>query len=403
MQLEIHIPENWPPEANTAKGPQPAWQVREAHGRIARFGRGLPAAPAQGGRCRLVLPAGRVTLSHLRPPAQNRKKFMQALAYAVEDRIMADPDSVHVAAGPLLENGDMPVAIVERVWLRRVLDAVAAAGLDPERAECEIHRLARQENEWRVVWRGHGGFLRQDAFLGMVLDGGGEREPPLGLALALGEAEPKPASIRVHSDEAALPDVAQWSSVLGVPVAAAGTWEREAAAGGIDLLQGDFAPVGAGREWLSRLRPALALGGALVVLYLGFAVADWMMLRQEKTSLLAGMELSFHSAFPEARVVVDAPLQMSRNLAGLRHAAGQPDRGDFMPLLAAVAPLLSGDAQVRRIEYQPGSLKIALQLSGKTAFDALKARLQTLPQARLESGPAGAAGSEAQLTVSARR
>lgn len=397
--LEIYIPENWPPEPGASESGEPLWQLREAHGRIARAGRGLPDTLAHAGRCRLILPAGRVTLSQLRLPAQNRKKFMQALAFAVEDRIMADPESVHVASGPVQESGDMSVAIVERAWLRRVLDTLRASGLQPGRAETEIHCVPLEEKEWGVVWRGHGGFLCQGAHHGMVLDGGSEQEPPLGLRLAVGESGVKPASIRVHTDQADLPDMAQWALRLGVPVKPGGQWERGVATGGIDLLQGDFAPASPVREWLPRLRPALVLAGVLVATHIVFSVVDWTVLRHEKKTLLAGMELGFRSAFPGAKVVVDAPLQMSRNLAGLRHAAGQPDPGDFMPLLASVAPLLGNDARVRHLEYHAGSLKVGLQLPGAAALDALRTRLQILPQAHLDGGPAVGAGLEAQLTV----
>lgn len=404
MLLEIYIPEAWEPaspERGEADGGSFFWQLREAQGRVARSGQGTLGALPQAEHCRVILPAGRLTLSFVRPPAHNRKKFMQALPYAVEDRIMADPETVHVAAGPVLANGDMPVAIVARVWLRALLETLRGAGLNPGQAEVETQCVPWQENRWSVVWRARGGFLRQSAYYGLALDGGSEHEPPPGLRLAVAEAASKPASLHLYNDQADMPDVVQWSSLLGVPVKPVGAWERAAqgTGGGINLLQGEFAPAGPMRDWLPRLRPALLLLGVLAALHLAFSTADWAMLRHEKQTLTASMEQSFRSAFPEAKVIVDAPLQMSRNLAGLRHAAGQPDRNDFLPLLANVAPLLGGEARLQHMEYQQGTLKMSLTLANGAAADALKSRLYGVPGARLETGNAGASGLEVQLTL----
>jgi general secretion pathway protein L len=90
--------------------------------------------------------------------------------------------------------------------------------------------------------------------------------------------------------------------------------------------------------------------------------------------LQADMAASFRQAFPEARVVVDAPLQMRRNLADLRHAAGQPDSSDFLPLLAKVAPIISGVAQIQSMQYEHGMLKLELRLHSGSLAD-LRPRL----------------------------
>lgn len=400
MLLEIHIPETWT-AASPQAGEDLSWQLREESGRVARSGHSALNALPCVEHCRIVLPAGRVTLSSVRPPTHNRRKFMQALPYAVEDRIMVDPETVHVAAGPLQENGEMPVAIMERAWLRALLEALRGAGLNPGQAEVETLTAPWRENTWSLVWRGHGGFLRQSTHGGLALDGGGKHEPPPGLGLAVAEA--KPAAIHVYADQAEMPDGVQWSSLLGVPVKPVGAWDRAAqGSGGIDLLQGEFAPAGPMRDWLPRLRPALLLLGAMAVLQLAFSVADWTMLRHEKQKLTASMEQSFRAAFPDAKVIVDAPLQMGRNLAGLRHAAGQADRNDFLPLLASVAPLLGGEVRLQHLEYQQGVLKMNLTLANGAAFDTLKTRLQAVSGARLEAGKTLPSGLDATLTLGVR-
>jgi general secretion pathway protein L len=89
------------------------------------------------------------------------------------------------------------------------------------------------------------------------------------------------------------------------------------------------------------------------------------------------MEKSFRAAFPDARVVIDAPLQMQRNLADLRGAAGQPSPLDFLPLLARAATALDADSRsgLRAIQYEGSQLKLEVALPDRAAAEALVARL----------------------------
>ena len=112
-QLEIHIPENWPPNPQEEAGTATlfTWLLRSEDGKLVRSGQGALDAMPPAAHCHIVVPASRVLLSSVQLPAQNRKKFMQALPYAVEDRIMADPESIHVAAGEAQGNGAMPLVL----------------------------------------------------------------------------------------------------------------------------------------------------------------------------------------------------------------------------------------------------------------------------------------------------
>lgn len=62
------------------------------------------------------------------------------------------------------------------------------------------------------------------------------------------------------------------------------------------------------------------------------------MLEGQKQKLNAAMESRFRAVFPDAVAVVDPSLQMRRKLAELRHGAGLPDDGDFLPIKRNVLP-----------------------------------------------------------------
>ena len=399
-QLEIHIPENWPPEQQEEAGSETlfAWLLRGENGKPMRSGQGALDAMPAAAQCHIVVPASRVLLSSVQAPARNRKKFMQALPYAVEDRIMTDPESVHVAAGEDQENSEIPLAIVDRAWLRQVLNGLKNSGIKPVRAEVETLLAPCKTGVWALIWRGNGGFVRQGPHSGLPLDGGDADHPPAALQLAIEEAaDNQPASIQLHLDGASAPNLGAWSSGLGVPVTSGGEWQWPASAEhGINLLQGEFAAGRTRADWLPRLRPAFMLASLILGLHVAFTLGDWAMLKFEKHRLTTSIEQSFRKAFPDAKVIVDAPLQMSRNLAGLRHSAGMAEQNDFLPLLARVAPMLGTEARLRGLEYQQENLKIRLILPNPAAAESLRA---SLPQARFTVGNSSPAGLETELTI----
>jgi general secretion pathway protein L len=139
----------------------------------------------------------------------------------------------------------------------------------------------------------------------------------------------------------------------------------------------DLAPRAKFREWWPKIRPAA------VILLFAFAIEaigtniEWAMLAHEKKSLDQDMARSFHAAFGEASTLVNAPLQMRRNLAELRHAAGLQDDGDFLSLLDAAAPELGKlpVGSVQALHYESGRLDVDLKLARGGGLGNLRWRL----------------------------
>lgn len=108
---------------------------------------------------------------------------------------------------------------------------------------------------------------------------------------------------------------------------------------------------------------------------------------QERDALAAkqaGVRNALTQTFPKVQVVVDAPVQMERELAGLRQAAGSVSPRDLEPLLAAAGAALPAGQRPHALEYSTGELR----LRGVT----LTAEEQTSVATRLQ-----AAGYSARL------
>ena len=336
-----------------------AWTLFDARGEVLRremtpFA-GLPRAE----EVELALPAARVLFARLRLPKVNAATIRELLPYAVEDRLLGDPSQIHAVAGARNARGETVVAVVDREWLRAMLDALARAGLRPASAWSESALLAGGHGDWHVVWGAQRGMLVDDEGIAATFDRGPGL--PLAVRLAIDEASQRgdrPQKVRVHTwGNEPLPDLAAWAGETGIAFEPGTQWEKliagEPAVGSINLLQGEFAPR-SGRAGPRLPRAALWLAGAIALLQLGFTAFDAWRLERERSTLESQREAIFRSAFPEAKVVVDPDLQMARNLAELRRARGQAGGDEFLVRMTEAARAAPGG--VRSAEYANGKL-----------------------------------------------
>jgi general secretion pathway protein L len=303
--------------------------------------------------------------------------------------------------------GERLIAVLDREWLASALAELASFGIKPDRAIVESALVAGDEGTWTVVWSGDGGFAALGGVEAIALDASVDGRPPLGLKLALDErrrAGSGPRAVRLLTAGAAdAPETAKWSESLHVPVAMAGKWLPEdsdpRAAVCADLLPGSRAGGWVADGWLARLRPAAALVAALVAAHVLVTLGDWARLAYEARSLRTETEAAFRKAFPEAKAVVDPVLQMRRNLADLRRAAGEPDPTDLVPLLAKLAPALAAaGARPQSLRYERGELQLELVVASGETRERLASRLH-VPGMRVRIERVATGGGEPHATV----
>ena len=144
----------------------------------------------------------------------------------------------------------------------------------------------------------------------------------------------------------------------------------QAAASAWDLAQFDLANSGRTRA----LRKAGTLAGALLrapqwraarwgalLLVLAHLVGLNAWAWQERQTLAAkqaGVRNALTQTFTQVQVVVDAPVQMERELALLRQSAGSMSASDLEPLMAAAAQALPAPWQASAIDYAAGELRL---------------------------------------------
>jgi general secretion pathway protein L len=182
---------------------------------------------------------------------------------------------------------------------------------------------------------------------------------PLALRVALDEASARgerPEAIRVHAEGGApLPDLERWSAEAGLPFSPGTQWEAIArgrpAAQSIDLMKGELSQDEGRRSRVPRA--AVVLLAVILGLQLAFSALQGLKLQRERDDLERRREAVFRGAFPEARVVVDPDLQMSRNLAELKRARGLAAGDDFLAQMTRAA---REARPVKAVEYANGRL-----------------------------------------------
>ncbi|WP_042266047.1 type II secretion system protein GspL [Paraburkholderia heleia] len=332
------------------------------------------------------------------PPLKG-PRLRQALPNVVEDHLIQDAQTCHLALDPRrLADGRQVVAAIDRGWFRFLLEGFTAAGHRNLRAVPVARCLPAAQavetvQQVQVTEPAGPGAAPDGAAAGtpatepaaepvtacvlghvvatapMLLPGvapepaAATAQAALELAIvrgALAEGFAVPAA-SIAATVTALAGGAPVSAYVltnlpGEPVSAAAraslaaalpgaqtlTFEalaRRALACRFDLCQFEFAsqPWRLDRATLRRLRvPIVLVAASLVVAVVG-ANIQWLMMARQRDAISAQMTELLLNAFPKTTVVLDPAGQMARQLQQLRLAAGEPSPDDFLALSDGLA------------------------------------------------------------------
>jgi general secretion pathway protein L len=344
------------------------WVTIGKQGEVLASGSANLSQPPVAGPCEVVLASDLVSLERVAVPASQQRKLGSALRYLVEELALPDPERLHVAAAPAPERGALCLGIIDRQWLRSLLENLRGAKLAAAAAYPETLLPTLLPHTWTVVWQNGEGFVRTGESEAVALDATQDNGAPSNLRLALQQARTtgtRPNALMVRcARRAAPPDTEAWSAALDVPVELGPEWHWADAQPrpALELLQGEFAARGGAAPWLQRLRRPAILAALLLALGSVTLALDWWAKVRERNALLEEMRAVYREAFGERAVVVDAPLQMARALADLRQRAGQVGPGDFTALLGVAADILPGAGQyVETLAYDGTALTVTLR------------------------------------------
>ena len=351
--LRVRIGEQWPQDLRAP------WALLDDAGQLSQSGEGEPGQWPAASRCELILSAAQASWLQASLPKLPRGERASALAYALEDRLVREPDSQHLTPlGPL--QGRVDVLVMARDRLRQVLAPLAVAGHQVAAAYSELQVAASGPGAHLTVYS-DGAVLRVDDGPPLALDVDGERPPPMLATLMEAVPRGEGARLTVHAPvKTTLP----WLPAAEARPGAPRTWyDRPDDA--VSLLHGEFAPRRAGDQWLRRLRPAALALLVLMLADVAVALGQWGWLRYRLAAREQDIATAFASAFP-GTPLVDAGLQVRRQLDATRAAAGQLRSDDALALMADLAEAMPG-MQVRSVRFESGRLEVVVPESAALA------------------------------------
>ena len=332
------------------------------------------------------LPRGTLSKNFLSESSSPRLRAI--LDGLLEERLLDDPAQLHFALAPSARD-DAPVwvAVCDRAWLRTALQTLEQVGRPVSRIVPEFAPLGVAAGTAASVGRAEldsdgdgnrdGNGAASDAALHVIgtpesahivfANASGVTVLPLSHASVVLAAWPALSPILAEPAVAALAE-GFFKRPAGLQQNAQ-RWLR-AARSSWDLAQFDLVNSGRTRTWkrasglwkalwqAPRWRAARWAAGALAVVnLLGLNAWAW----QERTSLetqrLAVREVLTRT-FPGVKVVVDAPVQMARELAVLRQATGGASNGDFETILASFGALALVDSAPTAIDFVANEVRL---------------------------------------------
>lgn len=308
------------------------------------------------------------------------RQMRAALAGKLEESLLDDPETLHFAIEPDAVGGDTAwVAVTSKPALVDHLTQLDAAHVFVDRVAplSWPDELARghfyESGDDGIALR----WSHVDGVATLPLDGGLARQffPPGLVHAAQWTATPPVATM-----------AERW---LGTTVTVLTPAQRALIVldSAWDLRQFDLAPRARGVRALRMLGRALmrkpwqpvriGLAALLVIQLLGLNLWAWHQNR-EVAARRQAVTATLTAAFPQVRAILDAPVQMQKQMDLLRASAGSVGAQDLEALLGAAATAWPADRPpAEALAFEPGRLTVSAQGWSPQQVDNFRSQLQS--------------------------
>ncbi len=340
--------------------------------------------------CRVFVPQTLLlTLVAQLPPRASRQQ-LQAIGYAIEDLLANDVEDNHYAIGTQQEDGRLPVIVIERAIMDRLLERLRSSRLRCDAIHPEMLLCPEPEEGSRAaLCTAPGGWLlRLSANEALSMPQDLLRD---GLDwLAAGAKE----SLHLDCCRETGPDL---PGIDCRPVDCAP--DRDRINGGINLLQGDYRPGSRWRERLKPWRPVVILLLGVLLLWLASTVVDRWQQQRRLEQLQAEQWALIDQYLPETPHRGNPRRLLIQRLGALREQAATTGP---IELLSDFAELKRGfpGLQIGRVLYRKGELVIDLEGPQLKLFEDLERQLKQRQVAyRIENLDIGPKKTRARLIL----
>jgi general secretion pathway protein L len=337
----------------------------------------------------LAVPAPLLSWHWVTLPATGAARVRQVLDGLLEDQLLAEPATLHLALQPGLTPGQAGwVCACDKAWLTAWIDVLQAAGrrlvrIVPEAAPNALHHHG--------LWSALGQAWRVETGPRGVCCTPAQRDddatPPL-QAPACAHLPSPLADLPPWTAEPALTALAERLSGQAATVQTTGQRLLAASQSAWDLAQFELrqsASIRQGQRLLQGMR-ALAFGPAwravrlgllatVLVTTGGLVAAAWQAQRQIDGQAQRIRQL-LTQTFPSVTLVLDAPLQMQREVERLQRASGVAGPADLETFLMDFSASALSNIGVSALVFENGTVTLTLPPGSEAGHADVVAGLQ---------------------------
>jgi len=365
------------------------------------------AAELSAGRRVIGLaPASDIYRTRADVPLRNKNRIRQALPFALEDQLARDIEGQHFAFGKRDKDGLIPVAVANEDRVAEWLEQFQTAGVSPDAIYAESDGLAPIPSTLTVLVDGTRIIIRDadgavsiadpetlETVLELVIEQRSETIPVVSgtpdeagepLADDNDELTVAPVNVLVYSNESDYERHGMlWDNLrvrvdsLDVRILSDGALPRLASQvinnGGVNLLQGNFAP----RrelpvEWRQWRIPGLLISGLIVLLLLRAGVDLWQ-LSSAETALDQAANTLLMTTFPDGDSNREPWSQLRSRLGNVDSEAPLTGPG-FAEAIDALSKAYTKAANVnlQALSYRNGKLDVQLSAPSVESLDLIR-------------------------------
>lgn len=323
---------------------------------------------ASGKKVVVFIPNEDVLLTSISIPSTNKKQLLQAVPYALEERLADDIESLHFSIHSEKETDLIRVAVINRKKMEEWLDLLRQHSIHPHYILPSLYSIPFKAESWTLISKANKSYLRQDQWSGFSCD-----NSLLPLFLAEEIEKQAPEAIYYAGEEDHYP--AELSEFEKHSLDNINTVEHDHV---IDVLalnlltgfsRGDSALFNFNwKPW----RPTAVLAGLIGAIWLGMMAWQNHLLDNKLANIEAEIESVYKKTFPRSRIQ-NAPVQMSQKLKVLQKENGSVG-GSPLQAIATVSPFLKKFPKIdlKEIRRQNNELLFIISAPNLTRLEAFK-------------------------------
>lgn len=303
---------------------------------------------ASGNKVVVFIPNEDVLLTHVKIPSKSKKQLIQAVPFALEERLAEDIETLHFAVHREEENSEAKVAVISHVHMEKWLSLLSEHRIQPHYVLPSLFSLPYQATTWTIISGQDKSHLRTSKWTGfscatdllaMFVEDELQKQTPEKILFSGDDAQLEGALGELDKTSLINPNEVNHDDIVEVlDFSLLHNYSR----GDSPLFNFDWKP------WV----PAASLAAALGVIWIGSLVWQNHQLDNKLNRTEAEIESVYKKTFPGSRIQ-NAAVQMKQKLTELQKANGSAG-GSPLHAIAAVSPFFKKfpDIALREIRQQ---------------------------------------------------